>query len=184
MTTADADVATEAGLRHVVVVGGTPAEWARLGELGWQERLRDLGKAADHAGASWLTLRPFGPDDQRTVAADVPRRTAIVGGCIVVADPEPDGRERLVGVIDEVASHGGPVTDEAVVAALNAPAEVDPDLVVVLGPSHRLPASLVWELAYAELVFLDVAWADLQVAHLGEALVAFAHRHRRFGGLD
>jgi len=67
---------------------------------------------------------------------------------------------------------------------LLAPASTEPDLVVVLGPSDRLPSSLVWELAYSELVYLDVAWADLAPDHLVAAIDAYRHRHRRFGGLD
>jgi len=55
---------------------------------------------------------------------------------------------------------------------------------VVLGSAHGLPRSLVWELAYSELVFLDVEWAQLSAAHLVEAIDSFAHRHRRFGGID
>jgi undecaprenyl diphosphate synthase len=67
---------------------------------------------------------------------------------------------------------------------MKAPAETDPDLVVVLGAAHCLPRSLVWELAYSELVFLEVAWSQLSAAHLVEAIDSFAHRHRRFGGID
>jgi undecaprenyl diphosphate synthase len=42
----------------------------------------------------------------------------------------------------------------------------------------------VWELAYSELVFLDIKWADLQSLHLEMAIDDFNRRHRRFGGLD
>ena len=51
-------------------------------------------------------------------------------------------------------------------AALYEPADGEPDLVVVLGPSTQLPPSLVWELAYAELVFIPVAWSELGGRHL------------------
>ncbi len=97
---------------------------------------------------------------------------------------EPDGRARLVRAVERLRLAGTPITEASIAAGLNAPATVDPDLVVVLGPGHRLPPSLVWELAYSELVFLDVAWSDLQPAHLERAVDEFHHRHRRFGGLD
>jgi undecaprenyl diphosphate synthase len=42
----------------------------------------------------------------------------------------------------------------------------------------------VWELAYSELVYIDVSWRDLAAVHLAEAIGAFQGRHRRFGGLD
>jgi undecaprenyl diphosphate synthase len=61
---------------------------------------------------------------------------------------------------------------------------VEPDLVLLLGTDDRLPTSLVWELAYSELVYIDVSWRDLAAVHLAEAIGAFQGRHRRFGGLD
>ena len=176
----------EPALRHIVLVGGTPAEWSTLGEHAWEHRLAELGKVADHVGASWLTLHPRGPDDE---PGDEPRggslaRNDVVGGCAVTASSEPDGRARVVHAVEALRRNGTVVDETTIAAALNAPALVDPDLVVVLGPGHRLPPSLVWELAYSELVFVEVAWVDLQPAHLEQAVDAYNHRHRRFGGLD
>ena len=76
------------------------------------------------------------------------------------------------------------LSEPAVAAALLSPAATEPDLVLLLGTSDRLPNSLVWELAYAEMVYVPVPWADLQEAHLAEAIEAYRRRHRRFGGLD
>ncbi|MBA3286833.1 MAG: undecaprenyl diphosphate synthase family protein [Acidimicrobiia bacterium] len=67
---------------------------------------------------------------------------------------------------------------------LYEPADVEPDLVVVLGPSTRLPASVMWELAYGELVFLPVTFGELSGAHVAAAIEDFHGRRRRFGGLD
>jgi undecaprenyl diphosphate synthase len=53
-----------------------------------------------------------------------------------------------------------------------------------VGPDSDLPSTLVWELAYCELVYLDVPWADLHTEALEMAVAEFAGRHRRFGGLD
>jgi hypothetical protein len=180
-------------LRHVLIVGGTPGQWSATGAEQWEHRLADLGKVADHIGASWLTIRPYGPgpapagdDVTLTVGATVgvARRTDVVGGCTILVDPEVDGRQRLVAAIESLRVAGTEITESSVAVALNAPALADPDLVVVLGPDHRLPPSLVWELAYSELVFFDVGWADLQPAHVERAIDEFHHRHRRFGGLD
>jgi undecaprenyl diphosphate synthase len=76
------------------------------------------------------------------------------------------------------------INEASVAAALYEPADSEPDLVVVLGPPTQLPPSLVWELAYAELVFIDVAWADLTAGHVADAITDFSNRRRRFGGLD
>jgi undecaprenyl diphosphate synthase len=171
------------GLQHVMVVGGTVAEWGELSDDQWQHRIRVLGSLAGSAGARWLTLRPF----ERGVAADgarpVHHDVVELDDCTVIVDPTPDGRERLVVALRKLAE-SDQLSEPTVAAALLSPAATEPDLVLLLGTSDRLPESLVWELAYAELVYVPVAWADLQEQHLADAIEAYRHRHRRFGGLD
>ena len=57
----------------------------------------------------------------------------------------------------------------------------DPDLVIRTSGEHRLSNFLLWQSAYAELVFLDVLWPDFGAAEFQEALQEFARRERRFG---
>ncbi len=169
-------------VRHIIVVGGTPASWQDLSDQSWDAVLDDLGKVADHAGANWLTMRPYGP--LPASPSPLVTREVEVGGCRVVADPVGDGRERLAAAARAVLAATGAITAERLDAHLNRPAEADPDLVVVLGPPNALPPSLVWELAYSELVFIDVPWEQLAAQHVEDALATFARRHRRFGGID
>ena len=170
-------------LLHVTVVGGTLAEWAELPADQWADRLYEWGKVADHVGASWLTVRPFGPHDNASAAA-VPIREATVGTCLAVAEPDDDGRARLTRVVAGLQAAGQAITEASIGAALNAPALVNPDLVVVVGAKHRMPPSLVWELASSELVFVDTTWQHFGPGHLDEAIGSYAHRNRRFGGID
>ena len=173
-------------LRHILVAGGDLADWVALGEARWQERLAEFGKLADRVGASWLTLRPCAENthEGHAVPHPAPERRLPVGSCVVAASSIADGRQRLVDAVEALRVAGTPITERAIAGCMNDPAEADPDLVVVLGTGHRLPPSLVWELAYSELVFIDVEWADLTSTHLEQAIDAFTHRHRRFGGLD
>ncbi|MEZ5273663.1 MAG: undecaprenyl diphosphate synthase family protein [Ilumatobacteraceae bacterium] len=166
--------------RHIIVVAGSAAEWAVLPDASWAALLDDLGKAADHAGTQWLVVRPTGGEPVEGAV----ERQRTVGGCRVVADPEGDGRVRVAAAAERLRAAGREITEASVSAALNEPASSDPDLVVVDGPSHRVPASLVWELAYSELVFVDVPFAEFGARHLEDAIAAFTHRHRRFGGID
>lgn len=170
-------------LRHVIVVGGTRAEWAELSADQWADRLSEWGKVADHVGASWLTVRPFGPADS-PADIEIPAREASVGTCLAVAQPDDDGRARLTRAIVGLQHAGETITETSIDAALNAPALANPDLVVVIGAKHRMPPSLVWELAYSELVFVDTTWQHFGPGHLDEAIGSYAHRHRRFGGID
>lgn len=57
----------------------------------------------------------------------------------------------------------------------------DPDLLIRTSGERRLSNFLLWQSAYAELVFLDVLWPDFGPAEFGGALAEFARRDRRFG---
>jgi len=57
----------------------------------------------------------------------------------------------------------------------------DVDLLIRTGGERRLSNYLLWELAYAELLFTDVLWPDLTEEHVLEALIEFQERTRRFG---
>ena len=59
-----------------------------------------------------------------------------------------------------------------------------PDLVIRTSGEHRLSNFLLWQSAYAELLFLDTLWPDFDRATLKAALDQFAARERRFGALD
>ena len=171
-------------LHHLIVVGGTLRDWASLAADQWTDRLTELGKVADHIGARWLILRPFANSVNGVALAEVPVRSMTVGGCAVEAQPDGDGRDRFVRAAATLQAAGQPITESAIDTLLNAPAEVDPDLVVIVGASHRTPPSLVWELAYSELVYVDTTWQHFGAAHLDDAIGSYAHRHRRFGGID
>jgi undecaprenyl diphosphate synthase len=87
---------------------------------------------------------------------------------------------------------------EEVAAGRRSPAELDeqifnsflataasppPDLIVRPSGEQRLSNFLLWEAAYAELVFQDVLWPDYGEEHLKAALAEFAARDRRYGAI-
>ena len=178
--TARAGDPTRQLLRHIMVVGGTLHEWEDLGDQRWDERVDGLGAVADQAGASFLTLRAFEPGDD---PVDLQWWERQVGSCHVIVDPCGDGRQRFAEAMQRLQPDE-PVNEATVAEALYAPADCEPDLIVVLGESTRLPPSLVWELAYSELVFHPMGWRELSPDDLVEAIADFARRERRFGGLD
>jgi undecaprenyl diphosphate synthase len=47
---------------------------------------------------------------------------------------------------------------------------------------QRTSNFMLWQSAYAEMVFLDTLWPDFTREQLWEAIVLYAHRTRRFGG--
>ncbi len=72
--------------------------------------------------------------------------------------------------------------DEVAFGRLLYTAEIpDPDLLLRTSGEQRLSNFLLWQSAYAELVFLDVLWPDFTAEHFAEALAQFGRRERRFG---
>jgi undecaprenyl diphosphate synthase len=59
----------------------------------------------------------------------------------------------------------------------------DVDLLIRTGGEQRLSDFLLWECAYAELVFTPVMWPDFSAADLSAAVTEFQTRERRFGEL-
>ena len=57
----------------------------------------------------------------------------------------------------------------------------DPDLLIRTSGEQRLSNFLLWQCAYAELVFMDVLWPDFSAENLAAALAEFARRERRYG---
>ncbi len=57
----------------------------------------------------------------------------------------------------------------------------DVDLLVRTSGEHRISNFLLWQIAYAELYFMDVFWPDFREEHLAEAIRNYQNRERRFG---
>jgi undecaprenyl diphosphate synthase len=57
------------------------------------------------------------------------------------------------------------------------------DLLIRTSGEQRLSNFLLWQAAYAELVFTDALWPDFDRAHLAAAIETFGQRERRYGGL-
>ncbi len=74
--------------------------------------------------------------------------------------------------------------EEAFAKLLHAPQMHDPDVVIRTGGERRLSNFLLWQSAYAELVFREELWPDFGRASLEDCLLEYAVRRRRFGGRE
>jgi undecaprenyl diphosphate synthase len=75
------------------------------------------------------------------------------------------------------------ITADAISAELDT-ADIPPvDLLIRTSGERRLSNFLLWQAAYAELLFVETLWPDFGEAELAEALDDFSRRERRFGGL-
>ena len=94
-------------------------------------------------------------------------------------------RAELVDAVRALVRDGVPaenVSEASLGERLYAPTLPDPDLVIRTSGEKRLSNFLLWQSAYAELVFVDTLWPDFGEPDLRAALEEYAQRGRRYGG--
>ena len=75
------------------------------------------------------------------------------------------------------------IDEDAISARLYTAGQPDPDLVIRPSGEHRTSNFLLWQSAYAEYVVMDILWPDFKTSDLDRALLEYASRNRRFGGV-
>jgi undecaprenyl diphosphate synthase len=75
------------------------------------------------------------------------------------------------------------ITEQSVADNLYTAGLPDVDLLIRPSGELRLSNYLIWQCAYAEYYFTDVLWPDFSPAELDKALIEYARRNRRFGGV-
>jgi undecaprenyl diphosphate synthase len=97
------------------------------------------------------------------------------------------GRAEIVEAVQRIVRDGVPadsVNEALIERYLFTHGLPDPDLIIRTAGELRLSNFLLWQGAYAEFCFTEVFWPDFDIQHIDEALEAYSHRQRRFGGLD
>jgi undecaprenyl diphosphate synthase len=84
-------------------------------------------------------------------------------------------------IVDAARTFTGSTEDEFR-THLYAPDMHDPDLIIRTSGEQRISNYLLWQSAYAELVFRDELWPDFDRRAFEDSLIEFAERKRRFGG--
>jgi undecaprenyl diphosphate synthase len=124
--------------------------------------------------------RAFKPDVVEMIDRAVARTAANTGTTLAVALNY--GSHDEIARAATAAAAKGPITPETIAAELDT-ADLPPlDLLIRTSGEERLSNFLLWQVAYAEMVFTEVLWPDFTADHLREAMDAFATRDRRYGG--
>ena len=75
------------------------------------------------------------------------------------------------------------ITEDSISENLYTAGAPDPDLIIRPSGEQRLSNFLIWQSAYSEFYFTDVLWPDFLPKELDKALIEYANRTRRFGGV-
>lgn len=75
------------------------------------------------------------------------------------------------------------ITEDTISGYLDTAGVPDPDLLIRTSGEQRLSNFLMWQLAYTEFYFTDVAWPDFHKEDLIRAIEKYNGRDRRYGGV-
>lgn len=92
-------------------------------------------------------------------------------------------RDEIVRACNKAIALGQEVTEESFENLLDTSGLPPVEMLIRTGGDIRLSNYLLWQLAYAELVFLDMEWPKFEAEHFRACVESFSQRERRFGGL-
>ena len=132
---------------------------------------------------------PLNAENKRLMA-EIEEKTAHKDGMILNIAINYGGRDELVHAARELAQmvkegrlEPQEITAQTISDHLYTRGQPDPDLILRPSGEERLSNFLTWQSAYSEFVFMDVLWPDFTRADLDRAILEYAGRTRRFGGV-
>ena len=75
------------------------------------------------------------------------------------------------------------INDNLISNNLYTAGQPDPDLIIRPSGEYRISNFLLWQSAYTEYVIMDVLWPDFTTDMMDSAIIEYAKRNRRFGGV-
>ncbi|MEL6666887.1 MAG: isoprenyl transferase [Pseudomonadota bacterium] len=192
------EAAQDIGLKTLTVYSFSTENWRRpVSEVNALFGLlkayvkRDLNRLAQEG----VKIRILGtrqglPDDILELVKRAEDRTADNDAFNLCIAFNYGGREEVLRAakamakaVEDGKTSASDVDEEAFSEFLDTGGLPDPDILIRTSGEYRLSNFLIWQAAYAELVFMDVLWPDFGKTHLLEAIEIYRKRERRFGGL-
>jgi undecaprenyl diphosphate synthase len=187
------EAAIDVGIHDLSIFAFSTENWSRpqdevdaLMEIFAETIERELPDLAEQGvRVRFIGRRDRAPDALRERMEAMEDRTALNTRLNLWVAFDYGGRAELVEAARRLVESGVEAReiDENVFAEnLYAPELPDPDLLIRTSGELRISNFLLWQLAYAELVFVDKLWPDFDARDLRAALADYAQRRRRFGG--
>jgi undecaprenyl diphosphate synthase len=180
--------AVELGLAELTVYSFSTENWTRSAEE-VTGLMRMFGERLD---VETPELRDEGVRMRFVGRRDDQRVPSVLRDKMAWAEDETAGNDRITlfvafnyggraEILDAAARYAGG-GEEDFRRGLYAPEMHDPDLIIRTSGERRISNYLLWQGAYAELVFRDELWPDFTREVFQASLTEFADRRRRFGG--
>jgi undecaprenyl diphosphate synthase len=187
------ETAIDLGVRSLAVYAFSTENWTRSAEevaalmdiFGETIDRELVDLAAQGVRTRFIGRRDRAPEWLQARMADLEEATADKSTLSLWIAFDYGGRAELVEAARRLVENGVEAddVDEGLFARyLYAPDMPDPDLLIRTSGELRVSNFLLWQSAYAELVFTDALWPDFGPDEFRRALEDYAGRRRRFGG--
>lgn len=186
------EAAIDLGVRSLIVYAFSTENWGRptdevtelmeIFEETIERELPDL--AARGVRTRFIGRRDRAPTELRDRMETLERETAGNDRLHLWIAFDYGGRAEIVEAARRLLREGvdaDELDEEAFAGHLPEPEMPDPDVLIRTSGELRVSNFLLWQLAYAELVFVDRLWPDFGERDLRAALEAYSGRQRRFG---
>ncbi|KAB1657257.1 isoprenyl transferase [Pseudoclavibacter chungangensis] len=189
--------ALQIGVKHLSVYAFSTENWRRSPDevrflMGFNREV--LHRQRDQLDAWGVRIRWAGREPRlwKSVVDDLKiaeRQTARNTRMTLTMCVNYGGRVEIADAVREIAAEvaagrlrADRVTEKTIARHLYLPDLPDVDLFVRSSGEQRTSNFLLWQSAYAEMVFLDRLWPDFTRVDLWDAITRYANRDRRFGG--
>ena len=184
------ETSIDLGIESLAVFAFSTENWTRpadevqaLMEIFAETIDRELGDLAkEGVRTRFVGRRDRAPDWLQSKMAELEQVTASESRLKLWIAFDYGGRAEIVEAARRLVSSGDVVDEESFASHLYAPEMPDPDVVVRTSGEVRVSNFLLWQLAYAELVFTEKHWPDFGPDDLRACVAEYASRRRRFGG--
>ena len=187
--------ASKVGIEYLTVYAFSTENWKRPKDEvdSIIELLRSYLKDAKNYKKENVKTRFIGDlsafdDDILKKIADAERESADFTGLTLNIAINYGGQDEILRAATKIAelSKENPdtkVTKELFESCLDTAGQPPVDLIIRPSGEYRTSNFLIWQAAYAELIFMDTLWPDFDEKKFDQALEEYSKRNRRFGGI-
>lgn len=186
--------ASDLGIKFVTLYTFSTENWKRTQEeVGYLMTLikKHLSSEFNFYKENKIRIEHIGditalPMDVQTEIKNAKNDTKNFTGTTVLLAINYGGKDEIIRGIKKLAAQKkdfSSITEQDLSLALDTKNIPDVDLLIRTGGELRLSNFLLWQAAYAELIFTDTLWPDYTKEEFIKNIQTFQHRTRRFGGI-
>ncbi len=189
---------SDEGIKVLTVYAFSTENWKRpLDEVDYLMNLlvEYMAKEIEELHQNNVQIRLSGsmeglPEKCRKAIREALEKTKNNTGLIFNLGMNYGGRAEILSAVQQIAAEVKKgtltvedITEDTISGHLYTAGLPDPDLLIRTAGDIRISNFLLWQMAYTEMAFVDVAWPEFTKKHLEQIVQGFVRRDRRYGGL-